>query len=418
MARRVTAALLCAALGGGCGAAGKRDEITLQVVADAQEARAYRALIAAFHEREPGVPVRLVAVADQGDHVTKLATSFSGGSPPDLFLINYRRFGQFAARDVLAPLGQRVQRRGRLDVADLYPQAVDAFRLAGTLVCLPQNISTPVVYFNRALFDAAGVPYPAKGWDWDDLLTTALRLTDGEVRGIGFEPGLNRFAPFVWQAGGDVADDVEDPQRVSLAEPPDVEALTFLADLQRRHGVVPSPAEFESEDAEARFADGRLAMLIDSRRATTTLRAAPDLDFDVAPLPVHPRLRTPAVMLHSDAYCLARDSDAKEAAVRFVEFALGPRGARVLARTGRTVPSLRAVAEGPAFLDPAQEPRSARVFLEQIPAIRRFPNIARWHEIETKADVVIEEWFLEAEDPRQLGFEIDVATGDVTRPGQ
>jgi len=416
--RALTVALLAAAALAGCGGgAGGRTEVVLQVFADPEEAAAYRQLVDAFHRAEPGVRVRLVAVADQGDHVSKLATAFSAGSPPDLFLLNYRRFGQFAGQGVLEPLGPRVAARGRLDVADLYPQAVEAFRFDGVLQCIPQNVSTPVVYYNTRLFEQAGLAGPPEGWTWEVLLSYARKLTREGVRGLTFEPSLNRFAPFVWQAGGEIVDDLRAPTTVALTERPDVEALTFLTDLQRRFGVTPSPAEYEGEDPEASFAAGRAAMLIESRRAVTGLRAAPDLEFDVAPLPVHSRVRRPAVMLHSDAYCLARDSEVQDAAVRYVEFALGEEGSRVLARTGRTVPARRSVAESDAFLDPAQEPRSSRVFLDQIPAIRRFPVIPAWNEIEKKADVAVEEWFFGREDPRELGFEIDVATGRLTGPG-
>ena len=414
----ILALFACAATAAGCaGPGGSGDGITLQVFADAEEAKAYRALIDAFQRTEPDAAVRLIPVADQGDHVSKLATAFSAGSPPDLFLLNYRRFGQFAEAGVLAPLGPRIAERGVLDVADLYPEAVDAFRFGGELACVPQNVSTPVVYYNRALFERAGLTGPPEGWTWEVMLNLAVRLTEGDVRGLTFEPSLNRFAPFVWQAGGEVTDDLEDPSTVSLTEDPDLEALTFLTDLQRRYRVVPSPAEYEGEDPEARFAAGRAAMLIESRRAVTALRAAPDLDFDVAPLPVHSRVREPAVMLHADAYCMAEDSEHQDQALRFVEFALGEEGSRVLARTGRTVPARRSVAQSDAFLDPAREPRSAQVFLDQIPAIRRFPNIGAWNEVEKKADVAIEEWFFGREDPRELGFEIDIATGRVTGPG-
>ena len=80
----------------------------------------------------------------------------------------------------------------------------------------------------------------------------------------------------------------------------------------------------EAEDNEARFANGRLAMLMESRRAVPSLREAADFDWDVATLPV---IWPPSTVLHSDAYCLTKASDAKDAAWRFVEFAVGPEGA-------------------------------------------------------------------------------------------
>lgn len=413
---RVVAALatLLAACGGGGSPAGA---VTFQIFGDAAEIAAYKSLIDAFEARSPGARVRLVPVPSQSDHAAKLSASFAGGTPPDLFLINYRRFGQYAARGVLEPLGERLARSAALKESDFFPEAIDAFRFDGTLTCLPQNISSLVVYYNRALLDRFGVPEPKPGWSWPEFLATAKALTrdtDGDgstdVYGLGVEPNMVRMAVWVWQAGAQVVDDTERPTKTVMLDAKALEALKFFIELRRVHKVVPTLAEAESEDDESRFANGRLAMLMDSRRATTALREVPGLDWDVAHLP---RYRERATMLHSDAYCMAGSSPRKDAAFRFVEFALGPEGAAIISRTGRTVPSLRSVAESPAFLDPARPPANARVFLESIRFVRRTPNIATWNEIETKANPIIEEWFYGQERVEALGIEIDLATREL-----
>ena len=128
-------------------------------------------------------------------------------------------------------------------------------------------------------------------------------------------------------------------------------------------------------------------MLLSSRRSTPTFRESARFDWDVAPLPIH---RKPAGILHSDAYCMAEASENKDAAWRFVEFALSAEGQRIVAQTGRTVPSLRSVAESPAFLDPSAKPRNSRVFLDAIPTIQRVPTISTWPEIEDAAEGILE----------------------------
>jgi multiple sugar transport system substrate-binding protein len=72
----------------------------------------------------------------------------------------------------------------------------------------------------------------------------------------------------------------------------------------------------------------------------------------------------------------------KAGAWAFIEFANSPDGQRIIAESGRTVPSLRAVAESPAFLGPAARPRNSRVFLEGIPHIRAVPVMESWIDIE------------------------------------
>jgi multiple sugar transport system substrate-binding protein len=110
----------------------------------------------------------------------------------------------------------------------------------------------------------------------------------------------------------------------------------------------------------------------------------------VAPLP---RGEQTAGVLHSDAYCMATTATDKEAAWRFIEFANSAEGQTIIAGSGRTVPSLMAVAESPAFLDPTTRPARARVFLDTIDALRLVPIISTWDEIEITAGKEVERAF-------------------------
>lgn len=379
----------------------ERQRLRVQLFGDPAELVAYRELVTAFEARHPGISVELSPVGRQREYMQKLATAFSGGVPPDVFLVNYRRFGQLAAKGVLEPLGPLLGRGVDLELSELYPQPVEAFRVGGTPLCLPQNVSSLVVYVNRALFRQKGVPLPKEGWTWEELRGAARSLTDRSaahpaqhVHGLGLEPSLARLAPFLWQAGAEVVNRLEAPAYLPWQTPQAKEALRFVLALRRLDQSTPSLEEVTAEDLESRFARGKLAMLLQSRRFVATAREAAGLDWDVAPLPRH---REAATLLHSDAYCVARGSKAKRAAYAFISYALGPEGAERLARSGRTVPSLRAVAESPAFLDPSQRPASARVFLEALEDLRRLPNTPTWYEIETRSDPVIEDWYYGAD---------------------
>jgi len=399
---------------GGAGSQGA-PRLQFQVFGDAAEVAAYRELVAAFEQRTPDVRVDFIPVGNQRDHMAKLTTGFAGGNPPDVFLINFRRFGQFAGKGVLEALGPRLAERGHVKESDLYEPASEAFRYSGTLMCMPQNISSLVVYYNRTLFEQARVPLPKAGWKWSDFLAAAKALTrdrdsDGkvDVYGLDFDPVLIRVVPFIWQAGGDIVDNLQRPTRFTLDDAGARQALDFIHSWQTTHKVVPTYAEHESEAPDARFARGGLGMLLQSRRYTATLRTVPNLEWDVAPLPVQQRAAT---VLHSDAFCLANSSPHKEGAYRFIEFMSSTEGASMLSRTGRTVPSIRSVAESAAFLDPAAPPRSARVFLDVIPDIRRTPNLATWNEIESRVDPMIEDWFYRQGQQEPLGREVQQAVG-------
>ena len=392
-------------------------QISLMVFGEPEEIKAYEALIAGFERAEPDVTVNLIVASDREDLIARLSTSFAGGTPPDLFLLNYRFYGQFAARGVLEPLQGYLDASNVFQEGDFYPQAMEAFKFDGRQTCMPQNISSLVVYYNKKLFSQAGIDEPAAGWTWDDMREAAHSLTkdlnrDGEIDqwGVGVEPTIIRLAPFVWSNGGDVVDNAQNPTRLTLDTPRALEAMEDFFGLRQVDLVTPGEEEVESEDLETRFQNGTLAMLLESRRATPTFRTITDFDWDVAPLPRH---NQPAGILHSDAYCMTRASKNKGAAWRFVEFALGPQGAPIVAETGRTVPSLRSVAESEAFLDPSAKPANSRVFLDTIPIIRRVPTISTWPEIEDVAEGILEGGLFEGVDAEDVARQLNEQTQEI-----
>jgi multiple sugar transport system substrate-binding protein len=131
-------------------------------------------------------------------------------------------------------------------------------------------------------------------------------------------------------------------------------------------------------------------MYLDSRRVVPSLRSINAFDWDVAPLP---RGQLPATILHADAYCMTSATTDKDAAWRFIEFANSIEGQQIIAATGRTVPSLKSVAESAAFLDPNAKPQNSRVFLDAIPALRALPVLKNWVDIEETADAEMERAF-------------------------
>ena len=363
--------------------------ISFMVFGDAAEKAAYERLAAEFGRRTPQVHVTLIHIPGQSDYRKRLGIDFAAGTPADVILLSYRRYAAFAARAALEPLGPYLGRSTVIKEDDFYAQSIEPFRWQGALTCIPQNLSSLVVYYNKDLFDRAGVPRPTDDWTWDDFLRAARALTrdapGGGPRpqhGLGTEVSIFRLAPFVWQNGGHLVDHPLAPTRLTLDAPRSREALAWFVDLQVKHRVVPDAVEEKGESSESRFLNGRLAMFLNSRRGVPTYRTITSFDWDVAPLPRH---RERAGILHADAYCLPKASGDKAAAWAFIEFANSVEGQRTIAASGRTVPSLRAVAESPAFLDPAARPRNSRVFLREIPHIHAVPVTPEWVDVEELA---------------------------------
>jgi multiple sugar transport system substrate-binding protein len=379
---------------------GEPAQIQVQVSGEPEETAVYSSIADQFMKANEGVDVEVVEVPEKDEHLARLATSFSGGNPPDVFLVNFREYSQFVVRGAVEPIEDHLE---DVDLSAYYEPPLEAFTYEGALQCFPQNISSLVVYYNRALFEGAGLKRPKPGWTWEEFRDTAAALTDGDVRGVGIEPTIIRLAPFAWSAGGDIVDDPENPTRLDLDNTGARTALGFFVAMVK-DGLVPTEEEVAAQDLETRFTTGKLGMLLSSRREVPAFREVQGLDFDVAPLPVD---QEPAGILHSDGYCIAAESDDVETAAAFVRFATSEEGQTLGALSGRTVPSLMSVAESGAFLDPVQPPRHSEVFLEGIPHIRRTPVLATWPEIEDVAEQILIRAFYED------GYTVDDAISDL-----
>ncbi len=382
--RLVAAALLVTSVVSGCSddttTGGEvTGSITVAAAGGEGEIKALKTLVEAFQVKHPGVTVTVDSVEAAGDLVTKLTTSFAGATPPDVFLINYRRMGGLVSQ---------IEPVSGAHTANLYPAVTAAFSKDGRLLCLPQNASSLVVYVNPQLFTQAGVALPKPDWTWADMLATARALAAEQVEAVGFDPELIRLAPFVWSAGGEIVDSPTAPTKVTLDSPEARSAIRFFQDLQATGLDATQRAGMSAEDT---FAAGRVAMYFDSRRAVPGFRGTEGLEFDVRPIPAGAKGRVS--VLHSDGYCVSKGAKNKATAQAFAAYAVSADGGKVLAESGRTVPSVRDLAESVAFLDPAKPPVSSRVWLDQLATMRALPLHARWNGAESASNDVLEQLF-------------------------
>lgn len=363
-------------------------QISFYINEGADELEGFEQLVETFEEENPGAKINLVNVPNDDEFDQKIASLYAAKTPPDVININYRRFGQFAIKGVLEPVDEYLKNSKLVKQGDFYPQVMEAFRFQDKQYCIPQNISSLEVYYNKTLFEKAGVPLPKAGWTWDDFLSAAKALTkdtnsDGKIDqyGLGIAPSTIRLAPFIWGNGGQLVDDTGKPSKLTIDTPEAMEAIQWFVDLQSKHHVVPSKADEATEADQSRFEHGTMGMYLNSRVETPELRETIEdaFEWDVAPMPAG---KTPATILHSDGYCISKDSKNKDLAWAFTEFANGPTGQSQLAKTGRTVPSLQAVANSNDFLVNPEPPENNKMYLDMVPNIRRVPVATTWLEVE------------------------------------
>src|SRR5215213_1928942 len=162
---------------GGSAPASLSGSLTWFMRAAAAELPWEQAAVSAFKEQAPGVTVNLETVSVARDFDPKLTALVAGGTPPDVWTHwGESGFGDYQAKGLLSDL-TALAARDKVDGSTFLPNTYDAWKVGGKLYGLSfnQRFGT-FVYYNKQLFDAAGVPLPAT--DWEDRSWTWERMTD------------------------------------------------------------------------------------------------------------------------------------------------------------------------------------------------------------------------------------------------
>jgi multiple sugar transport system substrate-binding protein len=291
---------------------------------------------------------------------------------PDVMFLEF--IPLYAARGLLENLGPYIE-SDRYDLEDFYPSLIETSAYEGSVYGLARDNDTKVIYYNKTLFDEAGLPYPASGWTWEDLRQAAIKLTKsdgGEIiqYGFAYEPN-DWWRLWVWQAGGEVYDDDLSPTRTLMDSPEAVEAIQWLADLNNVDKVTP-PYEVQqtSLGIGRLFQEGKLAMAFGNHALLPGFAGTPGLRFDVVGLPQYKRRVNVA---GGAGYAIASQSQHKEAAWTFLKWLESPKGQAIFTETGVAVPARRSVGQADVFLK-QEPPHDAAVFLEETELGRPNPS--------------------------------------------
>ncbi|MFT3798481.1 ABC transporter substrate-binding protein [Microbacterium sp.] len=155
-------------------------------------------IVDAFEAANPGITVDVTTSA-YGDYFTQLQTDLAASTQADVFDVDAGAFANIQASGVLAPFTDYD--------ASAYRQGVlEGYAVDGAQYGLPTSFSNVVLFYNKDLFDAAGVDYPTSDWTWADEQAAAQKLTDKDAGVWGdYQPiSYYEYYKAVQQAGGDV----------------------------------------------------------------------------------------------------------------------------------------------------------------------------------------------------------------------
>lgn len=371
----------CGDSGDSDGGTGDNGPVTLSYgIWDPNQLSAMKADAAAFHKTHPNITID-VQQTPYGDYFTKLKTAVTGGAAPDIFWMNGPNFQLYASNGVLAPIDDAIS-ANNIDLNN-YPKAmVDLYNFKGKQYGVPKDFDTVGVWYNKSLFDAAGVSYPSADWTWADFQQTAKKLTDPDkgIYGIAAElEGQEYYYNTIYQAGGYVIS--PDGKTSGYADPNTIRGLKFWTDLIDEK-VSPDLKTMTDTTPLSMFEAGKTAMYWGGSwdAAEFGKNDYTKDKVDVVPLPTGDKQ---AVIIHGLANVISAKTAHPKQAAEFLAYLSGKEAASTLADAG-VIPAFTGTQQSWLATYPQFH---LQYFLDELSYAVPYPiseNTAAWNEAETK----------------------------------
>lgn len=336
----------------------------------------FRAVVEAYQAVRPNVQVEFnVLPGGQNQLRQNLITRQMANHLPDL-INTYDRFPrQFSDAGLTADLTPYLHSGGPVNEEFFAAPFLGSYRVVGgahegEIHALPLGADTVVLYYNKAHFDEAGIPYPDNTWTWDKLVEVARALTKKEgdrTSRFGFGVSYSwasAYVPMIQAFGGSFFSD----GLVHL----DTEAAqkTYHLYLDNvKEGIFIDPATAKAAgDENIAFASGQVSMISSVRNSLPRIRAAmPDgFDFDVAMQPTINGTRT--IGMGSVGIAITPQAlNNTDVVYDFLNFFYsGDGGMKVLVSTYAVVPPVVALYNDPSWRDLPAPPHDNQVFVDSI----------------------------------------------------
>jgi multiple sugar transport system substrate-binding protein len=341
-----------------------------------------------FEKLNPGIKIEHIFVPFE-QYFDKVQKEWNGPKAPDVMYLN--TIPNYASLGLLENIEPYIQRdKALVNLDDIYPRLLNTFRYNGSLYGLPRDNDTKVIYYNKRLFDEAGVPYPQQGWSWNDLRNAALKLTKKDAAGqivqygYGFEL-KTWWRLWVYQNGGKLYDDFSPPNppaKLLLNTPEAATAIQFWADLINVDHVAPPPDQMQtSNQLNDLFTQGKIAMVFGGHGKVKVFDEAQHLNWDVVGLPGD-KLRVNNV--GGAGYTISKFSPNKEAAWTFIRYLQGVEGQALYVGSGLIVAARRSVREATLFNH--RQNYNTQVFMDESEQGMPNPQFVRSPEIDKLLD--------------------------------
>lgn len=286
--------------------------------------------IQAFQTKNPHITIKKEVIT--GDYLQAIQSKIVSKTAPDIYYLDVSLATKFMKEGIVDPIDEYLDKE---DMKDFFPNLLQGYQMNGKTYGIPKDYNPLVLYYNKDMFDKAGVKPPTT---WDELKVAAQKTTTDSVKGFCLENDPQRFGAFILQNGGKINDGDKPAFNTKEA----AEALDFYYSFAKNK----TGATFKdmgTDWAGAAFAQKKTAMIMAGGWVIPYMaQNAPDVKYGMVTLP---KGKQDGNLMFTVAYVLNKDSKHKKEAIEVSKFLTGKEGLKIVAESGLAIPSRKSMAD-------------------------------------------------------------------------
>lgn len=277
-----------------------------------------------------GIKTKLTVVK-WDEYWTMLEAGAQGGSLPDVFWMHSNESERYMSNDMLLDLTDKIAESETIDPEN-YPEDIwGLYTYDEKYYAVPKDVDTIALWYNKAMFDEAGLEYPTAEWTWDDMFAAAEKLTkeDGSQYGLAIRNDNNQagYYNMIYGNGGNVIS--EDHTTSGWDDPKTIEAMEDL-EAWIKAGVMPSIETMSENGEDVLFQSGKVAMVL---QGSWMLAAYKENDYtkencDIVELPKNAETGRRVSIYNGLGWAAAAEGEHTEEAWKLLEY-LGSEEAQI-----------------------------------------------------------------------------------------
>lgn len=356
-----------------------------------------------FEAANPGTDIQ-IEVVPWDVLQQKLTTDISGGANADLAIIGTRWLIDYVSQGVATPLDSYITPdfKGRFIDTFLTPSIMD-----GKTYGLPIAASARAMYYNKDLFEKAGITAVPETWDEVKAAAEKIKALGGDVYGFGLqgkeiETDVYFYYAF-WSYGGNL---IDADGTSGLDSEAGYKAAELYKSLIDGGLTEPGVTSLNREDVQNLFKQGRVGMMITAPFLSAQIKEeAPDLKYGVAAIPAGPTGARGTYGV-TDSIIMFENSQNKDTAWKFLDYLFTTDKREEFTAGEGFLPVNKEEATRPVFADNAD----LKAFTDLLPDARFAPVIPGWEEIAAAASNGLQKIYLGDGDIKET---LDAAAAEI-----